>query len=292
MSSSERETKELLKKVRRIELRTRRKSDQVFSGEYSSAFKGRGMAFSEVREYIAGDPIRTIDWNVTARTGTPHVKVFQEERELTVMLLVDMSASDEFGTQGMTKRELITEISAVLSVSAIKNSDKVGVIIFTDRIEKYIPPRKGRSHILKIIHELVRFKPAGRGTDIRGALEYLNRLIKTRTISFLLSDFLDKDFEEPLRIANKRHDCIALQISDRHEFELPDIGLALFYDKESGRENWIDTSSKRVRRSFAEKAQARQEEIEAELQKAMVDHEQLFTDESYEQALIRLFNKR
>lgn len=292
MAISQQDTTELLKRVRRIELRTRRRSDQLFSGEYHSAFKGRGMAFSEVREYQHGDEIRTIDWNVTARTGVPHVKVFEEERELTVMLLVDMSASDHFGTQGMSKREMITEISAVLSVSAIQNNDKVGVIFFTDQVEKFIPPKKGRSHILQIIRELLDFKPASERTDLGEALRYLNNVVKKRSIAFILSDFMDEGFELPLRVADRRHECIALQVSDRHEYELPDMGLVLFQDAELGRDAWVDTSSRKARRRFAEEAAARQQALEESLKRARVDHEQIFTDGDYIAPLRHLFQHR
>ncbi len=236
MDISQSDTTDLLKRVRRIELRTRRKSTQLFSGEYHSAFKGRGMAFSEVREYSPGDEIRIIDWNVTARTGIPHVKVFEEERELTVMLLIDVSASDEFGTLKMSKKEMITEISAVLSFSAIGNNDKVGVIFFSDRVEKFIPPKKGRSHILQIIRTLLDFKPESNGTDIAEALRYLNNVVKKRSIAFILSDFIDEGYHNPLKIASRRHDCIGLQISDRREMEMPNMGMVLFRDEETGAE--------------------------------------------------------
>jgi uncharacterized protein (DUF58 family) len=292
MTISTRDTSELLKRVKRIELRTRRQSNQLFTGEYHSAFKGRGMAFSEVREYNPGDEIRTIDWNVTARTGIPHVKVFEEERELTVMLMVDMSASDDFGTQQMTKREMITEISAVLSVSAIQNNDKVGVIFFSDKVEKYIPPKKGRSHILQIIRELLEFSPSSKGTDLSEALRFLNNVVKKRSIAFVLSDFLDDDFSASLRIANRRHDCIALQVSDRHEFELPDMGLVLFHDRERNQDAWVDTSSRRARARFAKEAIERQARLEEGLKKAQVDYEQIFTDGDYIGPLMRLFKRR
>ena len=292
MAISQRDTSDLLKRVKRIELRTRRQSNQLFTGEYHSAFKGRGMAFSEVREYNPGDEIRTIDWNVTARTGIPHVKVFEEERELTVMLMVDMSASDDFGTQQMTKREMITEISAVLAVSAIQNNDKVGVIFFSDKVEKYIPPKKGRSHILQFIRELLEFSPLSKGTDLSEALRFLNNVVKKRSIAFVLSDFLDDDFSASLRIANRRHDCIALQISDRHEFELPDMGLVLFQDRERDQDAWVDTSSRRARARFANEAIARQARLEEGLKKAQVDYEQIFTDGDYIGPLMRLFKRR
>jgi uncharacterized protein (DUF58 family) len=292
MERSQRDTTDLLKRVRRIELRTRRQSTQLFSGEYHSAFKGRGMAFSEVREYSPGDEIRTIDWNVTARTGVPHVKIFEEERELTVMLLIDVSASDDFGTQQMSKRDMITEISAVLSFSAIQNNDKVGVIFFSDQVEKFIPPKKGRSHILQIIRELLDFKPASKGTDIGQALRYLNNVVKKRSITFILSDFQDKGYHDPLKIANKRHDCIALQISDRREMEMPNMGLVLFKDEEAGIERWVDTSSKKVRSAYAEQAAEDQQALEASFKKAGVDFEQIYTDGQYIAPLMKLFKRR
>lgn len=292
MERTKRDTTDLLKRVRRIELRTRRQSNQLFSGEYHSAFKGRGMAFSEVREYSPGDEIRIIDWNVTARTGIPHVKVFEEERELTVMLLVDVSSSDNFGTQGMSKRDLITEISAVLSFSAIQNNDKVGVIFFSDQVEKFIPPKKGKSHILQIITHLLEFEPESKGTDLKEALRYLNNVVKKRSIAFVLSDFMDQEFESPLKIAARKHDCIALQISDPHEMELPNMGMALFRDEENNYDRWIDTSSKKVRRNYAEAASKKQGELKELFRRSGVDFEQIFTNSDYVAPLIKLFKRR
>lgn len=286
------DTSELLKKVRRIELRTRGLSSQLFSGEYHSAFKGRGMAFSEVREYAAGDEIRTIDWNVTARTGIPHVKVFEEERELTVMLLIDLSASDDFGTSGMTKRALATELSAVLSFSAIQNNDKVGVIFFSDRIEQFIPPKKGRSHILMIIRSLLDFKPEGKGTDISQALRYLNQVVKKRSTAFILSDFIDEGFENALKIANKKHDVIALQINDRREIEMPNAGIVRFRDMETGAMNWVDTASRKVRNDFEAEAEAHDARLKERFRRAGVDHERLMTDQPYILPLMQLFKRR
>lgn len=286
------DTSELLKKVRRIELRTRGLSSQLFSGEYHSAFKGRGMAFSEVREYAAGDEIRTIDWNVTARTGIPHVKVFEEERELTVMLLIDLSASDDFGTSGMTKRALATELSAVLSFSAIQNNDKVGVILFSDRIEQFIPPMKGRSHILMIIRSLLDFKPEGKGTDISQALRYLNQVVKKRSTAFILSDFIDEGFENALKIANKKHDVIALQINDRREIEMPNAGIVRFRDMETGAMNWVDTASRKVRNDFEAEAEAHDARLKERFRRAGVDHERLMTDQPYILPLMQLFKRR
>lgn len=286
------ETNELLKRVRRIELRTKGLSSQLFSGEYHSAFKGRGMAFSEVREYAPGDEIRTIDWNVTARTGIAHVKVFEEERELTVMLLVDVSASDDFGATMMTKRSLITELSAVLSFSAIQNNDKVGVIFFSDRIENFIPPKKGRSHILMIISTLLEFKPEGKRTDISLALGYLNQVVKKRSTAFLLSDFMDDGFENALKIANKKHDIIALQVNDRKEKVLPDAGIVRFSDRESGMTQWVDTSNKKVRTKYAAEALRHNAELQEIFRRSGVDNQRLLTDEPYIVPLMQLFKRR
>ena len=229
------ETNELLKKVRKIEIKTRGLSSQIFSGEYHSAYKGRGMAFSEVREYIHGDDIRSIDWNVTARFNHPYIKIFEEERELTVMLLVDISASGKFGTRLQSKHELITELCAVLSFSAIANNDKTGVIFFSNKIEKFIPPKKGKSHILRIIRELINIEPTGNGTDLSGALRYFTNVIKKRSIAFLISDFITTGYDDALKIASKKHDLAAIRIYDQREVEMPDIGLVRFMDAETGR---------------------------------------------------------
>src|ERR1700710_2728678 len=244
------DTKELLKKVRKIEIKTRGLSNHLFSGEYHSAFKGRGMAFSEVREYQLGDEIRTIDWNVTARFNHPYVKVFEEERELTVMLLMDVSGSENFGTQAQQKQDLATELCAVLAFSAIQNNDKVGVIFFSDKIEKFIPPKKGRSHILMIIRELIDFKPEHTGTDVAGALKYFTSAIKKKCTAFILSDFMSPSFEAELKIANKKHDVIALRLYDKHEEEFPDLGLIPVKDEESGEVLWVNTGDKNVRDAF------------------------------------------
>lgn len=241
------ETKELLKKVRQLEIKTRGVVNDVFSGEYHSVFKGRGMEFSEVREYQMGDDIRTIDWNVTARFDHPFVKIFEEERELTVMLLVDMSGSQFFGSQQQLKRDVAVELSAILAFSALKNNDKVGAILFTDQIEKFIPPRKGHSHALRIIRELLSFKPKRPFTSLKAALEYLNHILKKRAIVFLISDFIDTGYEAALRIAGKRHDLIGLVLLDPRENELPKVGLVTFHDAETGEQRWIDTSDPRVR---------------------------------------------
>ena len=248
------EASELLKKVRKIEIKTKGLSNQIFTGEYHSAFKGKGMTFSEVREYQHGDDIRTIDWNVTARFNSPYVKVFEEERELTVMLIVDISASESFGTQIQLKQDMITEICAVLAFSAIQNNDKIGVIFFSNQVEKFIPPKKGKSHILRIIRERLNFEPENKTTDLSVALKFFNNIVKKRSIAFVISDFIDTNFENPLKLAKKRHDVVALKIFDDREKSLPNIGLVKFIDSESGRHQWIDSSDKKVRDGFAKKA--------------------------------------
>ncbi len=285
-------TAELLKKVRRIELKTKGLSNQIFSGEYHSAFKGRGMAFSEVREYSVGDEVRTIDWNVTARLGTPYIKIFEEERELTVILVVDVSASDSFGSTEQLKKSVITEICAVLAFSAITNNDKIGVIFFSDKIEKFIPPKKGKSHILRIIRELIEFKPEHQGTDISMALRYLNNVVKKRSIAFLITDFIDSDYETSLKLANKKHDLVALNIYDRRERDMPKVGRVLFADPETGEMNWINTNSLKVRRNYAERAEARQSQIVGACKRAGVDVANIETNESYIKPLRNLFSKR
>ncbi|MCR5759166.1 MAG: DUF58 domain-containing protein, partial [Bacteroidales bacterium] len=248
---------DLLKKVRKIEIKTRALSHQVFAGEYHSAFKGRGMAFSEVREYQYGDDVRNMDWNVTARLRAPYVKVFEEERELTVVLLVDVSRSGLFGTEGMTKREMIAEIASTLAFSALLNNDKVGALFFSDRIEKFIPPKKGRSHLLRIIREIIDLEPESRSTDIGGALRFLTNAIKKKCTAFLLSDMLDVDeagaprYEEAIKIAAGRHDLSVIKVHDRRERELPDVGLVHIKDSESGVPAWVDTSSRRVREAYS-----------------------------------------
>ena len=251
-------TKELLKQVRQIEIRTKGLVNHLFSGEYHSVFKGRGMEFSEVREYQYGDDIRNIDWNVTARFGHPYIKVFEEERELTVMLMVDMSGSLMFGSVSKTKQRVAAELSAILAFSALKNNDKVGLILFTDKIEKFVPPRKGNKHVLRIIREVLSFEPEGNATDIKAALEFMNNAIKKRSIIFLLSDFLDEDYEKILRVVGKKNDLIGVVLDDRRENEIPPIGLIKFSDAETGEERWLDTSNQRVRRVMKE---ARKEEV-------------------------------
>ncbi len=286
------ETSELLKKVRAIEIKSRGLSNQIFSGEYHSAFKGRGMAFSENREYQHGDEIRTIDWNVTARMGHPYVKVFEEERELTAMILVDVSASEQFGTQTQLKRSLITEIAAVLAFSAMQNNDKIGVIFFSDKIEKFVPPKKGKSHILRIIRELINFEAENTGTDIRLALDYLNSVIKKRTICFLVSDFEDRGFSDALKIANKKHDVVALQIQDPAEQVLPNIGLVQIRDAETGEARWVNTSSKSVRQKFAKNRSLQNAELKGLLRKSGVDFASIHTNENYVRPLMNLFKQR
>lgn len=286
------ETKELLKKVRKIEIKTRGLTRQIFAGEYHSAFKGRGMTFSEVREYQYGDDIRSIDWNVTARFNHPFVKVFEEERELTVMLLIDLSASGDFGTQEHLKRNLITEIAAVLSFSAIANNDKIGVIMFSDRVEKFIPPQKGRKHILRIIRELLEFQPTSKGTNISESLRFLTNVIKKRCTAFLISDFRDKGYSKSLQVANNKHDMAALHIYDRRETSLPAVGLIRVLDAETGEERWIDTSRNRIRESYSMKWDSHVDMMKEIFSRAGVDSVSLRTGEDYVRPLMRLFKKR
>ena len=286
------ETKELLKKVRKIEIKTKGLSKHLFSGEYHSTFKGRGMSFSEVRSYQYGDDVRNIDWNVTARTGEPHVKIFEEERELTVFLLIDMSQSSFFGTVQQFKNELLTEISALLAFSAINNNDKVGVLFFTEDTEKFIPPKKGRSHILRIIRELIDFHPKHTGTDLGKALEYFNNVMKKRTICFILSDFLVKDYQKPLRVAAKRHDVIGVHIYDQRETALPNIGLVRALDPESGKIGWLDTSSEAVRTQYANWFDQNKKYFEQQFLRSGADTISIRTDESYVNALLKFFQRR
>lgn len=286
------DTKELLKKVRKIEIRTRGLSNQIFSGEYHSAFKGRGMAFSEVREYQVGDEIRTIDWNVTARFNHPYVKVFDEEREMTVMLLVDVSASGNFGTTNQQKRELATELCAVLAFSAIQNNDKVGILFFSDRVEKFIPPKKGRSHILMIIRELIEFRPAHPGTNIAEALRYFTGVIKKRCTSFLISDFMGTAFERELKTANRKHDLVALRLYDRREEELPDLGLIPVKDSESGQLHWVNTGDRKVRLTYKTAALERNGHLDNLFMRSGVDFARIGTHEPYTKPLMTLFKRR
>jgi uncharacterized protein (DUF58 family) len=286
------DTAELLKKVHRIEIKTRGISNQIFSGEYHSAFKGRGMAFSEVREYVPGDEVRTIDWNVTARLGHPFVKVFEEERELTVILLVDVSGSESFGTNEQLKNQQITEICAVLAFSAIQNNDKIGVIFFSDKVEKFIPPKKGKSHILRIIRELIEFKPDHNKTNIGEALRYLINGVKKRSIVFLISDFMDEGYERALKIANRKHDLVALRIYDPGEQELPAMGLVPFRDAETDELRWVNTSSHIVRRNYKARALEQQAYMKDLFRRSGVDHASIATTESYIKPLMNLFKRR
>ena len=287
------ETSELLKKVRQIEIKTRGLSNNIFAGQYHSAFKGRGMAFSEVREYQYGDDVRDIDWNVTARYNKPFVKVFEEERELTVILLVDVSNSLEFGTQKQFIMDMVTEIAATLAFSAIQNNDKIGVIFFSDKIEKFIPPKKGRKHILYIIRELLDFKPESKKTDIKVAIEYLSHVIKKRCTAFILSDFIDENLNSTaLTIANRRHDLIAIQVYDKRIAELPDVGLMNVRDAETGAEQWIDTSSKKIRMLHGEWWRERQMTLNDIFTKSNIDNVSVRTDQDYVKSLLNLFAKR
>ncbi|MGW8265135.1 MAG: DUF58 domain-containing protein [Longimicrobiales bacterium] len=284
--------REILKKVRRIEISTRGLVNDVFSGEYHSVFKGQGMTFSEVREYQYGDDIRSIDWNVTARTGAPFVKVFEEERELTVMLLVDVSASGNFGTREQLKAELAAELSAVLAFSAIKNNDKIGLVIFSDRIEKFVPPRKGRQHVLRVLRELLYHKPEGRGTDIGGALEYLTRVTRRRAVVFLVSDFLGAGFSRPMAVAGKRHDLIAVRLTDPREEEFPPLGLMELEDPETGERIVVNTSSPDFRQAFREKAVGDRAALDREFLRSNVDVIDIRTGEPYVEPLMRFFQQR
>jgi len=286
------DTRELLKKVRQIEIKTRGMVNQIFSGEYHSVFKGRGMEFSEVREYQFGDDIRVIDWNVSARFNHPFVKIFEEERELTVMLIVDLSRSGNFGSGQHMKNEIAAEICAVLAFSAIKNNDKVGLILFTDRIEKFVPPKKGRAHILRIIRELISFEPTGRGTNIRQALEYFHHVSKKRTIAFLISDFIDEGYEKILRIISKKHDVIAVEISDPREEELPAVGLIKFRDAETGEERWIDTANPAVQREFAHYWARRREHRSNLFLRSRVDAIPIRIDRQYIKPMVDFFRLR
>lgn len=286
------ETSELLKKVRHIEIKTRGLSNQIFAGEYHSAFKGKGMTFSEVREYQYGDAIRDVDWNVTARFNHPYVKVFEEERELTVMLVVDVSGSKNFGTQHQYKQELMTEVAAVLSFSAINNNDKIGVILFSDKVEKFIPPKKGRKHILRIIKELLDFEPESKETNISVAMEYLTSAIKKRSIAFVLSDFIDSDFKDALTIANRKHDVVALKVYDERETTLPSMGLTKMVDAETGKYSWIDTSSKQVRDAYKKWWLEHSKELDQVFKMSGVDYASVATGEDYVKPLIYLFKHR
>ena len=292
-STNSMETSDLLKRVRQIEIKTRGLSNNIFAGQYHSAFKGKGMSFSEVREYQYGDDVRDIDWNVTARYNKPFVKVFEEERELTVMLLIDVSNSLDFGTVKQLKKDMVTEIAATLAFSAIQNNDKIGVIFFSDRIEKFIPPKKGRKHILYIIRELLDFKPESKRTDIKIAVEDLTNVIKKRCTTFMISDFIDEnDFRNALTIANRKHDIVAIQVYDRRMAELPDVGLMKVRDAETGHEQWIDTSSRALRRAHNDWWIQRQGVLNETFTKSNVDSVSIRTDQDYVKSLLNLFAKR
>lgn len=286
------ETKEIFRKVRQIEIKTRGLSRQIFSGHYHSSFKGKGMSFSEVREYQYGDDIRNIDWNVTARFNHPYIKVYEEERELTVMLLIDVSGSNEFGTRHQFKEDQMTEIAAVLAFSAIQNNDKVGVIFFSDRIEKFIPPKKGTAHILRIIRELIDFKPRSQKTNISEPLRFLTNALKKRSTAFLISDFIDDQFEEALKIASRKHDLVAIHVVDKGEESLPDMGLVKLFDKESNKEVWIDSSSKKVRSAFEKSRQVQEQYLSTLFLKNGIDNARVYTHEDFVKPLIGLFRKR
>ncbi len=287
------DSNDLLKKVRKIEIKTKGLSQNIFAGEYHSAFKGRGMTFSEVREYQYGDDIRDIDWNVTARHNRPYVKVYEEERELTLMLLIDVSGSRMFGAQGVQKREMIAEIAATLAFSAIQNNDKVGLMFFTDKIEKFIPPKKGKKHILLLIREMLEFKPESTGTDVNLALEYLTRILKKRCATFVISDFIDKhDYYKSMSIASRKHDLTAIQVYDKREAQLPDVGLVKMLDAESNSNKWIDTSSKKVRQAYNKWWYERQLNMNVTMQKCKVEVASVATDEDYVKSLMGLFKKR
>lgn len=287
------ETGELLKKVRRIEIKTRGLSQNIFAGEYHTAFKGRGMTFAEVREYQYGDDVRTIDWNVTARFQKPYIKIFEEERELTVMLLIDVSGSNDFGSGERLKRDLITEIAATLAFSTIQNNDKIGVIFFTDRIEKFIPPQKGRKHILYIIRELLDFRPKQQGTDVGMALQYLTNVIKKRCTAFVLSDFIQPaDFQDAAVIANRKHDVMALQVYDRRDMELPPVGLIKLKDPETGRRLWVDTESAKTRMQYKNAWTERNFRMEQIMLKAGIDVVKIEAQSDYVKAILGMFRMR
>jgi len=286
------ETSELLKKVRKIEIKTRGLSKNIFAGEYHSAFKGRGMTFAEVREYQYGDEIRSIDWNVTARFGHPYIKVFEEERELTVVLLIDVSGSREFGTVTQLKKDIFTEVAATLAFSTIQNNDKIGVIFFSDKIEKFIPPKKGKKHVLQIIRELIDFQPESHKTDIAGALRYFTNAIKKSSTAFIISDFIDNNFERDLMIANRKHDIVALQVFDIRETELPNVGMIKLKDAESGERIWVDTSDKRLRTTYKHAWGENQLALQKSFTKSGVDLVSMSTSEDYVRVLMKLFKMR
>ena len=287
------ETTELIKKVRQIEIKSRGLSANIFAGSYKTAFKGHGMSFSEVREYQSGDDVRDIDWNVTARQGKPHIKIFEEERELTVMLLIDVSGSREFGTTIQTKQEQITQIAATLAFSGIQNNDKIGVVFFSDRIEKYIPPQKGKKHVLAIISEMLKFNPVNRGTNIDNVIRYVSNAQKKRCTTFIISDFFDThDYQQYLTIANSKHDIVAIQVYDPREMTLPKIGFVKVKDAETGHERWVDTSSKKVREMYASWWTNSNEKMKRAFLHSQIDNIAVSTEEDFVPALLGLFKKR
>ena len=287
------DTTELIKKVRQIEIKSRGLSANIFAGSYKTAFRGHGMSFAEVREYQYGDDVRDIDWNVTARQNKPHIKIFEEERELTVMLLIDVSGSREFGTVSKTKQEQITEIAATLAFSTISNNDKIGVVFFSDRIERYIPPQKGKKHVLAIISEMLKFQPVQRGTDLNKAIQYVSNAQKKRCTTFLISDFCDtNNYQQALTIASNKHDMVAIQVYDPREQELPNVGLMHVCDAETGETRWVDTSSRQVREAYAQWWQQMQEKKQDAFLHSQVDSVSISTDEDFVPALLALFKKR
>ncbi|HMN17103.1 MAG TPA: DUF58 domain-containing protein [Ignavibacteriaceae bacterium] len=285
-------TKDLVKQVRQIEIRTKGLVNQVFSGEYHSVFKGRGMEFSEVREYQFGDDIRNIDWNVTARFGHPYIKIFEEERELTVILMVDLSGSLMFGSVSKTKQQIAAELSAILAFSALKNNDKVGLILFTDKIEKFVPPRKGRIHVLRIIREVLSFEPEGKSTNLRGALEFMHNAIKKKSIAFLISDFIDEGYEKILRIVGQKHDLIGVVLDDKREKEIPNIGMIKLTDSETGAERWIDTSSGKVREKISGVRKENEKIRNSVFVKSGLDKIEVTAGSNYIQPLVQFFRRR
>ncbi|MCF6238473.1 MAG: DUF58 domain-containing protein [Candidatus Marinimicrobia bacterium] len=284
--------RDLIKKVKKIELSTRHLVNEVFGGEYHSVFKGRGMEFAEVREYTPGDEIRTIDWNVSARTGVPYIKLFEEERELTVMIMVDASASGAFGTKGQMKRNLAAELSAVLAFSAVKNNDKVGLIIFTDQVEKYIPPRKGRSHVLRVIREVLDYEPQHQGTSVNTALEFMSRVLRKRSVIFMISDFLDTQYEKSIKQASRRHDMLSFHLQDPWELELPNLGLVQMHDGETGQTALVNTAKASLRKAYNQHNQRRFTDLQSFFKSSGLDYLPIRTDVPYVDSLINFFRKR
>ncbi|MBU0520217.1 DUF58 domain-containing protein [bacterium] len=286
------ETSEILKKVQQVEIKTRGIVEEVFSGEYHSVFKGRGIEFAEVREYVPGDDIRSVDWNVTARMGYPYIKLFEEERELTLMLLCDFSSSGYFGSKQQLKIEVAVEVAALLAFSAIKNNDKVGLLLFTDTIEKYVPPKKGKKHVLRILRELISFRPERAGTNIKEALSHFSKIGKRRSIAFLISDFWDQGFDHALKIVSKKHDLIALTLRDPREEELPAVGLLKLQDAETGAEMWVDTYDRNIREQYRELVLKQQKQLQNLLKASDVDQVELLVDRDYVKPLTRFFRMR